>query len=34
VADVRHGARRHRTVVYTDGSAAEVSAQTVMRVRT
>ncbi len=33
VADVRGGPRRYRTVVYTDGTQAEISAQTVMRVR-
>jgi hypothetical protein len=34
VADVRAGPRRYRTVIYIDGSTAEISAQTLMRVRT
>ena len=34
VADVGRGSRRLRTVTYTDGSQVDMSAQTLMRVRT
>jgi hypothetical protein len=34
VAEVGQGQRRYRTVTYTDGSQAQISAQTLMRVRT